>query len=366
MAPGSAALVPVVAVTAAARVCFVSSHARHGGSEAYLEQLLDHLGEDWVSSVVVLQPGPLVERLRDPVVIEASASRLAMGWAAVRLRRHLRRTRPDVLHANGVKAAAVAVVAAWGTGVPVVWVKHDFSWDGRLVRTIARRCTEVVGVSSAVLAAVPPGVRTSVVPPGLTWPEVRRGPSRGIVVLVGRFHSVKGHFELLAAVPDVLERCPSARFLLVGGDDPTQLDYARRVREAAAPLVASGAVEMTGHRSDVLQLVADADVLALPSVVDDRGYGLEAAPLAAIEAMAMGTPVVAYAAGGVPELVGDCGVLVPLGDRHALAQGIADLLEDPERRAQLGECGCRRAAERFTAARTAEAMREVYARVSGA
>ena len=161
-----------------------------------------------------------------------------------------------------------------------------------------------------------------------------------------------------------MARCPEARFLLVGGEDPSQLAYARTVQETAAPFVAQGVVELTGHRTDVVQVIADADVLVIPSVVDDRGFGLEASPLVAIEAMAVGTPVVAYAAGGVPELVGECGALVPLGDRHALATTIVSLLQDAGRRRALGECGRARAGERYTAAHMAEGMRAVYRRVA--
>jgi glycosyltransferase involved in cell wall biosynthesis len=316
--------------------------------------------------VVSLQQGPFVDRFPDPVVVHTTGARVSMARGALQLRRHLRRTRPDLVHANGVKAAVVAVVAAWRTGIPVVWVKHDFSWDGRLARVVARRCAEVVGVSSTVLASVPDGVPTSVVPPGIALPDVQRSSEAraGTVALVGRLHSVKGHLELLAAVPDVLARCPGARFLVVGGEDPSQLAYARTVRDAAAPFVAAGVVELTGHRTDVVQVIADADVLVVPSVVDDRGFGLEASPLVAIEAMAVGTPVVGYAAGGVPELLGDCGVLVPLGDRQALAKAIAELLEDADRRRALGECGRDRVRERFTADRMAQGLRAVYQRVA--
>ncbi len=69
----------------------------------------------------------------------------------------------------------------------------------------------------------------------------------------------------------------------------------------------------------------------LPSVPDERGAGKEACPFALLEAMAVETPVVAYAAGGIPEVLGDCGRLVAEGDRDALAEAIAELMEDAER-----------------------------------
>src|SRR5205814_5873889 len=120
----------------------------------------------------------------------------------------IRTRRPAVVHANGVKAALVAVAAALGTRVPVVWVKHDFSWDGWLSRAVAWRCALVVGVSRAVLAAVP-SHRARPVPTGIDVPDVDRDAARRrlaellqgegpFLMLVGRLHPVKGHAELLA------------------------------------------------------------------------------------------------------------------------------------------------------------------------
>lgn len=369
---------PVVDPGRPPRVAFVTSHALLGGAETYLEILLHELGPEWRAGVVVLQEGPSAARLPDPVMMPTSASRVAMARSALRLRLALRRMQPDVVHANGVKAAAVAAAALVGTRIPLVWVKHDFSWDRRLAPVLARRCAEVVGVSEAVLGAVPPGVPTSVVPPGMDPPAVDRGAARAavealmgppcatVVALVGRFHSVKGHVELLAALPDLLARRPEARVLFLGAADSTEPEQEEVVRRAAAAAVADGTVVMAGHRSDAVTLVAGVDVLVVPSVVDARGFGLEGSPFAAIEAMAVGTPVVAYAAGGLPGLLGDCGALVPLGDRAALASTLADVLDDDARRARMAACGRARAAERHSAAAMADGLRAVYRRTAAA
>ncbi len=118
------------------RVSFVSSHALGGGSERYLELLLGSLEPEWVAGVICLQDGPFVERLRSlghsVEVVQTSGPGRASRCGAPRLRRALRRQAPDVVHANGVKAALAAGLATPGTGIPVLWLKHDFSWDGPL------------------------------------------------------------------------------------------------------------------------------------------------------------------------------------------------------------------------------------------
>lgn len=73
-----------------------------------------------------------------------------MVGAAYRVRKLLQVARPQILHANGLKATLVCQLAVLGTGIPLVWVKHDFSWDGWMARAAALRCASVIGVSKAV------------------------------------------------------------------------------------------------------------------------------------------------------------------------------------------------------------------------
>ncbi len=360
-------------------VAFVSSHAHGGGSERYLELLLGALEPGWIAGVVSLQDGPFADRLREQghdVAIVPTGARLGILSGARGLRRELKRLRPAVVHANGVKAALVAVLATPRTGIPVLWLKHDFSWDGPLARAIATGSAEVVAVAEAITATFGPRLRrrVRVVPNGL--PEVSADASRGraavaeliggddrgpAVTLVGRQHPAKGMIELIEAAPAVLAREPRARFLLVGGEDPFQADYAALLRRRVAELGLEDAVVFAGHRTDAVDLMAGSTVVVLPSVPDERGMGREACPFALLEAMAAGTPVVAYSGGGIPEVLGDCGRLVPEGDRQALADAIAATLADPAGRERMSACGSRRVAERFRLDITVAAMRERYA-----
>jgi glycosyltransferase involved in cell wall biosynthesis len=357
-------------------VTFVISHALSGGSERYLELLLDHLEPAWVRAIVSLQDGPFVPRLRAGgyrVEVVPTGARLSMLRSAWRLRRLLRAAPPAAVHANGVKAALVCALATPRTGIPVIWVKHDFSWDGALARAVASRCDQVVGVSQAVTGTFRGRARERVhVVHNGTPPLVRdraagrelvhglAGGDGEVVVLVGRFHPAKGQIELVEAAPYVLERRPDTRFLLLGGEDPYQPGYARAVHARIEELGLGDALVVRPHHPDAPGVMAGSDVVAIPSVPDERGMGREGFGLVGIEAMAVGTPVVGYAGGALPEVLGDCAELVPEGDRRALADAIVRLLEDAGRREELAACGRHLAAERFTLDATVAGMRERY------
>ena len=308
-------------------VVFVSSHGQDGGSERYLERLVSLLPADVVRSVVVLEDGPMASRVAGAVVIPTGSGVLDILRSARRLRRQ---ARGSLVHANGVKAAVVSVAA----GLATVWVKHDHSYDGVAGRLVARRCRAVVGVSEAVLRGVGGG---RVVHTGVDVPDVDRaaaralvdtltGGARPVVTLVGRLDPVKGHRDLLAALP------PGAHALFVGPRDPNH-DL-------------GDLPGWVGPRDDVLEIMAGSDVVAVPST--NEGFGLVAA-----EALSVGTPVVGYAVGALPEVVGDCGVLVAPGDVDALR---AALSSPPD-----GSCGPARIAAQFSVERWVAEMLDVYA-----
>jgi len=334
------------------RVAFVSSHARDGGSERYLETLIEQIGIDWVAGLIALEDGPAVTRWRQTVAVEVlpvGTGVASIAAAAPRLQRAVRRMNAQIVHANGVKAAAVSSLIR----TPAIWAKHDDSFDGVIGRLIARRSRAVVGVSSSALAGIGSPANGIVVPPGIEVAAVDRAAARArvdvltdgrrpVVSMVGRLDPVKGHRDAMAATID------AAVLLVVGGDDPSHVDHARSLRRDAGSHVV-----FAGHRDDAIDLVAGSDLVVIPS--RNEGFGLVAA-----EAMAVGTPVVAYAVGALPEVLGPCGTLVERGDAEALRSALLGLLDEPARRDAAAACGRDRVATMFATSRWVDAMRTVY------
>ena len=160
-----------------------------------------------------------------------------------------------------------------------------------------------------------------------------------VIALIGRLLSAqKGQELLIRAMPGVLRLCPNA-ILLVVGDGPDRAELETLVRG----LGLGQAVRLLGHRDDIPEVLASTDVLVLPSLCE------EAFPLAALEGLAAGRPVVAFAVGGLREIVcdGATGLLVAKGDVPGLVEAIVRLVQNPTLGDQLGRAG-KQFAARFT------------------
>jgi glycosyltransferase involved in cell wall biosynthesis len=153
--------------------------------------------------------------------------------------------------------------------------------------------------------------------------------SAPLVVSVSVLRAQKALDVLVRAAQRVHAAIPEVRVLIVG-DGPERDNLTRLVRELALEEV----VLFTGHRSDIGDVLAASDVVALSSA-------FEGSPLALMESMGAGKPVVATRVGGVPEIARDGidGLLVPPGDSDALALALTTLLRDPDLRARLGAAG---------------------------
>jgi glycosyltransferase involved in cell wall biosynthesis len=152
--------------------------------------------------------------------------------------------------------------------------------------------------------------------------ELQIEPGRPVLAVIGRLHPVKGHRALLAMLPAILRNCPQAQLLVIG-DGPE-----RAACEAlASHLGISDHVRFLGKRGDVPRLLSAVDLVLMPS--QSEGLGL-----AAIEALAAARPVVAFAVGGLSEVVVDGlnGRLVPAGDCDAFTEAVIETLHDPGRR----------------------------------
>jgi glycosyltransferase involved in cell wall biosynthesis len=176
------------------------------------------------------------------------------------------------------------------------------------------------------------------------------------VVAVGRLEHQKGHRHLIDAVARLSDR-PRLVVLIVGRDGHMSAELKHQVRS----LGLNGRVSFLGHRDDVPDLLAAADLLALPSLN-------EGAAGAAIEAMALGLPVVASDLPPLREVTehGASGLLVPVASPQALAEAIVRLLQDHDLARALGTRGREIFEQRFTLERSVERMVGMYRAVVAA
>jgi glycosyltransferase involved in cell wall biosynthesis len=159
-------------------------------------------------------------------------------------------------------------------------------------------------------------------------------PGVPVVGVVGKIYPGKGQMEAVLAA-DILRRArPGLRLLVVGAVDDAR--YHERIRETVGRLGLTRNVLLLGYRDDLEGILGLLDVLVIASSVDSLGR-------IALEAMAIGTPVVAVAKGGLPEVIkdGETGLLVESPEPGLLAAGIARLLDDPVLARRLGEGGRR-------------------------
>lgn len=171
-----------------------------------------------------------------------------------------------------------------------------------------------------------------------------------IIVTPARLNREKGHETLLAALPAVLERCPNT-YLLLAGEGAFEQTLKAQTRRLG--LVAR--VLFLGQRADVPRLLSQSSLCVLPSYEEPFG-------LAILEAMAVGTPVVACEAGGPRDIVvnGQTGLLVPPHDPGMMATAIVTILVTPTRARTMGVAGQKRVHELFTSRRMAEQTLDVY------
>jgi glycosyltransferase involved in cell wall biosynthesis len=320
----------------------------------------------------------LLETTLDPVALAEYAR--AFAQVHRELRRVIAEFRPVVIHSISYPASLYAASAALASGVPQVWHEHNIKRlhfvNRRLYRFVARSSAWIVGPSRAVVdnlarAGLPPhklvplynGIDLArFVPDDARARAIRDelGLPHDLpaVGLFGQFLRHKGHLTLIDASPQIRQRFPGVRFLLVGAlENPP---YEAELRTRLAELGTEDAFIFTGWRRDVADVMRAMDVCVVATTSP------EPAALSLMETMAVGRPIVATNTGGTPEIVDDAvtGLLFPPGDAAALADRVCRLLADPAERARMGEAGRARVAARFSVARHLDAMLDLYERAA--
>ncbi len=353
-----------------------------GGGPAHVRDLVAGLSGAEFQFTVAGPPGGPYERefaALGAEFVSVRADRLSVGVLrqVVRL---IRERRIQIVHSHGKGAGLYGRLAARLTGVVAIHTFHGIHYRNypRLYLTVerylARHGYAVVHVSAsqareALALGLAPAGRSRLLVNGVDAVRVRAAIAREplsraalgldqdalVLGAVARFDPVKGLDVLVRAFAQILARRPDTQLLLVG-DGPE----APRLRELARALGLAERVVFAGALKDAARGLPALDLYVSAS----QREGL---PLALLEAMACGLPVLATRVPGNVDVVNDgvTGVLVPPGDPDGLARAAVELLEDPARRRALGEAGRERVESHFALSRLVTEMRDLYREAAG-
>lgn len=368
-------------------VCHIASGDRWAGAEVQLAALLKGLQRlpDLELSAIFLNEGrPAAEARKLGIeVCTFDETRQSFFQILTGAERFLAGKDVQLLHSHRYKENLLAAILARRCHVPVhVLSKHGAAepfkgWRGikqRAVRAldgqIARRAADgIISVSEELRTQLIHGFPAekvvtihngldeesvySKLSPGEAKQRLGIPPGCAVVGTAGRLDPVKRLDIFLAAAKEVAEKLPGARFIIAGeGTEEAKL------RGLCGRLGLNDQTLFLGHRDDIYDVIRAMDIFVICS--DHEGL-----PMALLESMRLGVPVVARPVGGIAEVIQDgaSGVCVGSSDPTELASACVSLLRDDARRTALACAGAAVVAERFTARYTAEQTAELYRRL---
>jgi glycosyltransferase involved in cell wall biosynthesis len=326
------------------RLVAVSHTGQASGAERVLIRVLRAAADEGWDVTCLSPDGPLVAVLEDAglarrpipeLTLPGGPRLLAVAGLVVRWLRAVVTLRracagADVVLANGLLTLPALRLARVRRRVPVAWLVHDVVVRPDrlfLLRYCAPAVDLAVCVSSAVEEALAPfAVATRVVHNGTPWPVEPVPPEPPCPPVVGVnavLTSWKGQDVLLDAVAALPRRDVVVE--LMGGRFPKDGGYVASLEARAARPDLAGRIRFLGHVSQPLARMRSWTVMVSPSTDPEAGS------LSVVEAMSIGLPVIATAHGGVVEVLGDAGLMVPPRQVDALAAAIEEVLEDPGR-----------------------------------
>lgn len=358
------------------RVVHIIDRLPPDGAERLLCEVLRYRSNDFDYQVLCLAEGgvfePVIRAMGVPVTIlgKRRGIDLRLVW---RLWRWLRASKPQIVHTHLFTADTWGRLVARLAGVPLVFstVHSVNSWQGRVHRLVDRTlalvstrliaCTAQVadklhnqdGIAASRIVTLANGVdlqRFANVTPVDIERELDACGSGPWLAVLGRLEPVKGQAYLLECLALLRDQGTDFRCVLIG-DGPER----DALVEQVARLQLTQHVRFAGFRDNVPAWLAAIDVLVMPS----RWEGL---PMALLEAMALGKPVVAHAVGGIPDVVrdGQEGLLVAPHHPQQMVQALARLLGDAALREQMGASALSRVRAHYSAEALARAYEKLY------
>ena len=342
------------------KILYLSSSVNLWGARKSLLDILTHLDKKTFFPIVVCSSsGPLTEKL-DEIKIPYRIVKMRLWrkgkyfpWipsTVMCLAKLIRRERISLVHSNSHSDAPYGILACRFRKIPIISHIRDIIQPDKVGKYLLKHADKIIAVSNA--AAKPFGKNgkllvinnsidlNSFKPIEDIRGELNISKNELVIGIVGQISKLKGHDVFLKAASIILKKNKNIKFLIVG--------EVRRERDQGLCEALINKLDLrenvifTGFRHDIANVLSAIDILAFPTLKESFGRS-------AIEAMALGKPVVASNVGGVPEIVrhGKTGILVSPGDAEELADGLLELINDKEKREDMGNEGLKVVREKF-------------------
>ncbi len=369
-------------------ILYVIENIEFGGGERVFSQIIRGLDKERFGVFVASNPGGIFEKKLTEVGIKINPVRMTNRYnlgIISRLKKIIKTKDVRIVHSQGGRADFFARIAARISNVPIIISSMAMLVEGYDVSILRKglyvsidRWTERWVNKFTVLSEamrrslierhkIPPenivkiynGIEIEEYNPDLK--EVKNKKLEGkralglkndvpVIGAIGRLVWQKGFEYLIRAAPEVLKKCPEARFLIIG-EGPLKI----KLILTGEKLNVADRITFTGFRSDIKEILASIDVLAMPSL-------LEGLPMVLLEGMAMAKPVVATRIDGITEVLENSktGLLVPAKNSHALAEAIVGILDDNEKANFFAQNARKTVKEKFSVKKMVEQIELAY------
>ncbi len=364
------------------RVLHIIETPGTGGAETVLVDIAAGLPPEFTSVGVMMcesWTGRELAKRGIPVSVLPLRRSFDAGWP-VRFAKLIRAQQVDVVQSHEFTANVYATAGARLAGVPIVCTTHGknywphalyrrtaYRWAARSSRAfvavskdLGRFVSNTLGIAEGSVRIIRNGIDVDVFKRdesarARVRAELSLKDSQPLVLACGELTEVKGHEWLVRAARLMAQVRPDV-LVAIAGDGPLH----GHLQSLAISLGITSNVRFLGFRRDIPGLLSAADIFVMPSLS-------EGLPLAILEAMAAGVPVVATAVGGVPELIrpGDTGWLVQPRNEDELARALLEVSADTTVRSRVAHAAQRLCTEQYALRTTVNAYAEWYRKACG-
>ncbi|MDI7258447.1 MAG: glycosyltransferase family 4 protein [Thermodesulfobacteriota bacterium] len=371
------------------RILLVAHNMQYGGAEKVFLNILKHLDRDLFIPYVACPQGPMLEKIY-PLCEKVLITR--EGWLPsyfdprgyitaaytcflniIALIKFIKKNNINLVFSN-TSVIFHGMIATWIVRIPSVVMIHE-TISPIFVRKLVFKMIysindKVVLISNAMLGTFRPSGDCSKIvrineaidisvfdtfPRNVPFDQYGINGRTYVIGLVGPLHVLKGHSYFIRMAAEVIKKVQNVKFIIIGRYTQAELQYYHDLLKLCETLGVSDYVTITGFVPDLLALMNRLDILAICSFTEGMS-------LVALEAMALGKPVVTFDVGGMAEAVTDhiTGRVIPFGEYREMAKAVIAILQNEKMTKSMGEAGRKKVEQDFNVENQRKQLREVW------